>query len=233
MGELLLDGPQIHEDFKGKNIDTMPVLLGKGYEPMCIAHLMEQRTAVRQRGTDQARHGAWWNNYFDTADLSLRHPDRGVKVIPYSAQVLDFLREHVKPGTKLDDNAVPLPDGLFEAMEGLALTPRQAEQLHGRGYTPKEAKKSEFWQTVAQSQERLNNYVDAVVEETGRGRDLMNTYFSPVSKVPTGRLWYVYGRDFVSYALGIINLANVYGRLVGVAPKAHVGSVLREARAKS
>ena len=209
MGELLLDGPRINEEYFGRNTEQMPKLLADGREPMCIAHLMEQRTAVRQRGTDQARHDAWWNNYFDNADLSLRHPDKGVKVIPYSAQVLDFLREYVKPRTKLVDYAVPLPDGLFEAMEGLALTPRQAEQFHGRGYTPKEAKESEFWRTVAQSQERLNKYVDAVVAEKGRERDLMNIYFSPVSKVPTGRLWCVNLRYNDSYAHGDNYLAPV------------------------
>ncbi len=222
MGELSLDGPQIHEDFKGRNIDTMPVLLGKGYEPMCIAHLMEQRIAVRAKNIPRVQHDDWWNHSFDNADLSLRHPDKGVKVIPYSAQVLDFLREYVKPGTTLVDYAVPLPDGLFEAMEGLALTPRQAEQLHRRGYTPKEAKESEFWQTVAQSQKRLNKYVDAVVAETGREQDLMNTYFSPVSKVPTGRLWFVNGWYCGSYAIGYGSLTNGNGRLVGVAPEAHV-----------
>ncbi len=219
---LPLDGRRIHDEYFGRNTEQMPKLLADGKEPMCIAHLMEQRTAVRQRGTDQAQYDAWWNNYFDNADLSLRHPDKGVKVIPYSAQVLDFLREYVKPETKLVDNAVPLPDGLFEAMEGLALTPQQAEQLHGRGYTSKEAKKSEFWQTVAQSQQRLNKYVNAVVEETGRERDLMNTYFSPVSTVPTGRLWFVGNWDDDSVACGDGGLTSDDGRLVGVAPEAHV-----------
>ncbi len=229
---LHLDGPRIHDEYFGRNTEKMPKLLADGREPMCIAHLMEQRTAVRQRGKNQGQHNDWWNNYFDNADLSLRHPDKGVKVIPYSRQVLDFLKQYVTPDTKLVDDAVPLPDGLFEAMEGLALTPRQAEQLHGRGYTPKEAKKSEFWQTVAQSQKRLNKYVDAVVAETGREQNLMNTYFSPVSKVPTGRLWCVHDRNNVSIAYGYDYLAVDLGRLVGVAPEAHVSSVLREARAK-
>ena len=232
MTQLALDGPTVHTTYYGRNTEQMPKLFAEGKEPMNIAHLMEQRIAVRAKGIPQAQHYAWWSNYFDTADLSLRHPDKGVKIIPYSAQVLDFLREYVKPGTKLVDGAVRLPDGLFEAMDGLALTPRQIEQLHERGYTPKEAKKSEFWQTVAQSQKRLNRYVDAIVAETGRERDLMNIYFSPVSKVPTGRLWYVNDRLNGSNARGNLTLTDANGRLVGVAPEAHVSSILREARAK-
>jgi len=78
----------------------------------------------------------------------------------------------------------------------------------------------------------LNRYVDAIVAETGRERNLMNIYFSPVSKVPTGRLWCVDGRNYDSNAYGSGNLSDDYGRLVGVAPEAHVGSVVREARAK-
>jgi len=61
---------------------------------------------------------------------------------------------------------------------------------------------------------------------------LMNIYFSPVSKVPTGRLWYVNSRTNDSNADGNYYLTNDNGRLVGVAPEAHVGSVVREARAK-
>jgi len=232
MTQLALDGPTVHTTYYGRNTEQMPKLFAEGKEPMNIAHLMEQRLAVREKGVSQVQHDAWWNNYFDNADLSLRHPDKGVKVIPYSAQVLDFLRGYVKPETKLVNNAVPLPDGLFEAMEGLVLTPRQVEQLHTRGYTPKEAKESKFWQTVAQSQKRLNKYVDAVVAETGREQDLMKIYFSPVSIVPTGRLWFVNNRGNVSYANGSINLTYDNGRLVGVAPEAHVSSVLREARAR-
>ena len=232
MTQLHLDGPIVHTTYNGRNIDQMPKLLAGGKEPMSIAHLMEQRIAAREEGISPAQHNDWWNNYFDNADLSLRHPDKGVKVVLYSAQVLNFLKEYVKPDTKLVDNAVPLPDGFFEAMEGLVLTPRQVEQLHERGYTPKEAKKSEFWQTVAQSQQRLNNYVDAVVEETGGERDLMNISFSPVPAVPTGQLWYVGGSGSVSYAHGGLGLTGELGRLVRVAPEAHVGSVLREARAR-
>ena len=211
----------------------MPKLLASGQEPMSVAHLMEQRLAVREKGIGQAQRDEWWNNYFDNADLCLRHPDKGVKVVPYNAQVLDFLRENLKPETKLVDYALPLSDGLYERMEGLELKPADIERLHSRGYTPREAKKSEVWRALAQGQKRLDNYVDAVVKETGRSQDLMNLYFNSASVVPTGRLWYVYSRSNDSNAYGIIILSIGYGRLVGVAPEAHVGSVTaRSARKK-
>ena len=146
--------------------------------------------------------------------------------------MLDFLREYVKPDTTLVDGAVSLPDGLYERMEGLELTSADIERLNSRGYTPREAKKSDTWRALAGKQKLLDTYVDAVVSETGRDQDLMNLYFGGASKVPTGRLWYVYSRIIGSNAVGNYSLTNDNGRLVGVAPEAHVASVLREARAK-
>ncbi len=229
---LSLDGPGIHDEYFGRNTEQMPKLLADGREPMSVAHLMEQRLNVRREGISQAQHDSWWGNYFDNADLWLRHPDKGGKVVAYNAQVLEFLRQHLKPETELVDYALPLPDGFFEAMEGLELKTADIERLHTQGYTPQEAKQSDIWREFAREQKRLDNYIDAVVAETGRERNLMNTYFGSASKVPTGRLWYVYYRYNVSIAAGDLGLTSDYGRLVGVAPEAHVSSVLREARAK-
>jgi len=224
MTQLSLDGPTVHTAYYGKNTEQMPKLLAEGKEPMSMAHLMEQRLKVRQTGIDQEQHDAWWANYFNNADLWLRHPDKGGKIVPYNAQVLQFLQQYLKPETKLVDYALPLPDGFFEAVEGgLELKTAEIELLHSKGYTPREAKKSKVWNILAQSQKRLDSYVDAVAQETGRERDLMNIYFGQASRVPTGRLWYVGSRNYGSLTNGYDNLADGYGRLVGVAPEAHVG----------
>ncbi len=220
MTQLPLDGPTVHTTYYGRNTEQMPKLLADGKEPMSVAHLMEQRLAVRREAVSPVQHDAWWCNYFDNADLWLRHPDKGGKVIPYSAQVLQFLQQYVKPDTKLFDYAVPLPDGLYEAMEGLELKPADIEKLHTRGYTPREAQKSDVWQELSgRSQKRLDKYVDAVVAETGREQNLMNLYFGGISKVPTGRLWFVNNRSNDSFAFGNLSLSIDYGRLVGVAPE--------------
>ncbi len=220
MTQLQLDGPTVHTTYFGKNIEQMPKLLAEGKEPMSVAHLMEKRLNARQKGINQEQHDAWWDNYFDTADLWLRHPDKGGKVVPYSAQVLDFLQQHLNPETKLVDYAIPLPDGLFEAVDGLELKTSEIEKIHSRGYTPREAKKSDVWKVLAQSQKRLDNYVDAVVAETSKKQDLMNLYFGNASMVPTGRLWCVGSWYSDSNAYGSLALGD--GRLVGVAPEAHV-----------
>ena len=225
MEQLQLGKPAVHTTYYGRNVDQMPKLLASGKEPMSIAHLMEQRIAVRERGIPQVQHDAWWNNYFDTADLWLRHPDKGGKVVPYDAQVLNFLREHVKPDERLVDGAVPLPNGLFEAMEGLDLTPADIERLNSRGYAPREAKNSGVWKELARTQERLDTYVDAVAPRAGGDQNMMNLCFGKASEVPTGRLWYIDYWYNDSLANGSNNLTNAYGRLVGVAPKLHAGKL--------
>lgn len=224
MTQLALDGPIVHSTYYRRNVDQMPRLLEEGKEPMSVAHLMEQRIAVRSEGISYDQHDAWWRNYFHNADLWLRHPDKRGKVIPYSAQVLQFLQQRMKPETKLVDSAIPLPEGLYESMEGLELKPADIDRLDRQGYNPKEAKQSDVWRELSgRSQTRLDNYVNAVVAETGREQNLMEIYFGGVSKVPTGRLWLVYGRNYGSVADGFSNLISDGGRLVGVAPEAHVG----------
>lgn len=136
---------------------------------------------------------------------------------------MDFLKQYLNPRTQLVDFAIPLPDEFYETVDGLELKTSEIKKIHSHGYTPREAKKSDVWKVLAQSQKRLDNYVDAVVAETGREQDLMNLYFGEFSTVPTGRLWGVNGRGGDSDALGDGSRTGDYGRLVGVAPKAHVG----------
>lgn len=53
-----LDGPRIHQTYKGRNTEQMPQLLADGKEPMSVAHLMEQRLAARREGISSAQHDA-------------------------------------------------------------------------------------------------------------------------------------------------------------------------------
>ncbi len=222
MIQLQLDGPSVHTTYYGKNNELMPRLLAEGKEPMSIAHLMEQRIKVGQEGIIPEQHDAWWNNYFDCADLWLRHPDKGGKVVPYNAQVLDFLKQHLNSKTRLVDYAIPLPDGFFEAADGLELKTAEIERLNSKGYTSTSAKNSEVWKTLALTSERLSSYVKAVVAETGSKHDLMNLYFGSASAVPAGRLWYVGSGLNYSNARSNNGLTSSNGRLVGVTPEAHV-----------
>ncbi|MFH0700818.1 MAG: hypothetical protein V2A62_00105 [Candidatus Woesearchaeota archaeon] len=228
---LMLDIPaQTHKEYdstEGRNVDRLPKIFQRdGREPMFMADILQQRSDVRKYDLSKPAFNevreAWWGNWFYNGDLWLRDSaTKSGKIVCYGADALELLKQ-ISPQDQLVDNAKVLPNGFFERAEGLGLTAKDIERLHGKGYTPREAKKSREWRYLAGTQERLDQYVDDVVKETGRTNDLMNLYFGGVSTVPTGRLWCVYSRYGGSSADCDYDLYSNSGRLVGVAPEAHV-----------
>lgn len=228
---LMLDIPaQTHKEYdstEGRNVDRLPKIFQRDQrEPMFMADILQQRSDVRKYDLSKPAFNevreAWWGNWFYNGDLWLRDSaTKSGKIVCYGADALELLKQ-IGPQDQLVDNAKVLPDGFFARAEGLGLTAKDIERLHAKGYTPREAKKSREWRYLLGTQERLEKCVDDVVKETGRTNDLMNLYFGGVSAVPTGRLWFVNDRYYDSSANSNNYLLNNNGRLVGVAPEAHV-----------
>lgn len=219
---LSLDWPPLHQEYSGPITEQLPRLLADDREPMNIAQVLEQRMEMRKKGVPLNRHDAWWNNYFDTSDLWLRHPDKGGKVVVNSASQQDlfglFLSNTSIP--KLVDDAFSLPDGLYEKMDGPELSPRDIEVLHGKAYHLGYCRELDIWRTLARDSKRLDRYLDAIKGETGR-KDVMKLYFGPPSAVPTARFWYLSNQDNGSYAGSYASLTDRASRLIGRLPQAH------------
>ena len=60
-------------EFYGQNVMQMPLLIADGRVPMSVSQLMQKRLDVRNAEADVKT--AWMDNYFDTGDGVVYHPD--------------------------------------------------------------------------------------------------------------------------------------------------------------
>lgn len=208
-----------YKEFYGRNVDKMPELIAEGRIPMSVNGLMKRRLEVsdRARFSDEVR-SAWMDNYFDTGDAVVYHPDGRVKI------VLDAkpLRE-INPESKLNNGSLVLPDGMYEKLEGQEFTRDKLKKYVGNWLSSEEAKSNPLWRAMARDSKLLNEYVDLIFSQAKQrfGYDTtMGLYVADKPKEPQARLWFVSGLRLRSDASGWDGLHNGDGRLVGVAPEA-------------
>ena len=209
-----------YQEFYGANTAQMPLLAKSGRVPMSVAGLMDRRLEVKDAKYSPEVRAAWHDNYFDTGDGILYHPDGKIKVVP-DAQVM----REINSESKLSDGALVLPAGAYEAAQGAEFTKKDLKRIIKDSLTRGEAKSNPVWQALARDQNRLNAYVDFVFDETQKRFEYnknMGLYFGSAQKEPTGRLLGLGRLENWSSAGGRVRLGGDYGRLVGVAPEAPV-----------
>ncbi len=206
-----------HTEFYGTNRGQMPLLVKAGLVPMTVAQLMQQRVAVLG---DEALKATWFDNYFDTGD-GVAYKDNKVKIV-LDAQPL----REMNARSELSNGALILPDGLYEALEGLEFTRDELTRLGvDRSLSQTQVREHPVWQALARDQTVLNEYADVIFREAKTRYNYdenMGLYVAAAQKQPTMRAWCVDNLDR-SDAHGNIYLNGGYGRFVGVAPEARVG----------
>ena len=209
-----------YQEFYGRNTEQMPMLIKSGRVPMSAAGLMDRRLEVRDERFSQKVRSDWHDNYFDTGDGILYHPDGKIKVVPDAQKLRD-----INPQSRLSDGALVLPAGAYEAAQVTEFTKEDLRKIIKDSLTREGAKSNPVWQALARDQNRLNAYVDFVFDETQKrfGYDQnMGLYVRSAQKEPTARLVYVNRLGSGSDAGGRDRLGYSNGRLVGVAPEAPV-----------
>ena len=217
-----LNEPTI-EYFYGRNIDKMPELIAKGMAPLSAAGLM-QRRLQSQYGSESVRNSLM-NNYFDTGDGIVYHPDGSKMIIVPDARPL----REINPKSQLVNGALVLEDGMYEKLrsQGHEFTRKDIQKYVGEALTSKEAKSNPLWQALARDPKLLNEYVDLIFAQAKQQFDYdknMGVYVRDASDVSkdsaTLRPWCVGGLRDWSNAVGRSDLDDSDGRLVGVAPEA-------------
>lgn len=232
-------------DDKEVDLPRTPLSSGQFLEWRLDAHkAYKEAVAAREANPEQvcAEHVASveavrnkrWNRYADTATLWVRHPDRGGVIVPYDGKregvVYDILLM-IKPGVALVDHALPLEDGIYDAVRvlphALELKPADIESLHGEGYAHGTVKNSEPWVCLADgNKDRVAEYDEALHELTGRDR-YMTHFLGPVSQGQvTGSMWTFLGRGSCSDTSSFSSLVTDGGRLLGEVSV--VGTTLEE-----
>ncbi|MBI4152467.1 hypothetical protein HY495_02040, partial [Candidatus Woesearchaeota archaeon] len=188
----------------------------------------------------------WRENYIFTGDGSTAGTE-GDHLIVFDAQAL----REVTPESELYQGALVLPAGAWQELnseikkdnsKGVYLNSNEVREAHGRGYvkkngvwTPANKSVAKAWDALSRGRD-LTSYVQLVSEHSPLSDSLLRVYFNQITKdgTSTMRSWVAYRTGIDSGAFGINYLYGDSGRLVGVAPEAHVArEKLLEARVQS
>src|SRR3989344_2984291 len=94
---------EAYKEFYGRNTEQMPKLIADGRVPINVSQLMQRRLDVRN--SDGEVKASYLDNYFDTGDAVVYHPDGRVKVVLDSQN----LRE-ITPQSPLSNGALILTE---------------------------------------------------------------------------------------------------------------------------
>jgi hypothetical protein len=221
----LNDTREPYKEFYGPNKREMQKLVADGRTPMSVAGLMQRRLAVK--GAEPAVQKAWMDNYFDSGDGIVYHPDGKVKLVLDSQHL-----RNLTPDTELVGGALVLPAGVYETLEGPEFTRAQLKKHVGNWLKSDQAKSNPMWQALARDQALLDAYVGHIYSEyqsrfakttdlkdiTAIGAFIVDQESLP--KDVTMRALSVLRLESRSDVYGWCNLDLNYGRLVGLAPEA-------------
>ena len=106
----------LYKEFYGMNVDQMPVLIADNRVPLSVNGLMTRRLeVVKSDNTELA--DTWLNNYFDTGDAIVYHPDGRIKVVN-DAQTL----REITPESNRVNGALVLTEDAYKALDGAEFT---------------------------------------------------------------------------------------------------------------
>ncbi|MEM3074627.1 MAG: hypothetical protein QW727_01650 [Candidatus Pacearchaeota archaeon] len=204
-----------YREFYGKNVWQMPELIADGRVPMSVAGLMQRRLDVRNSDADVK--SSYMDNYFDTGDAVLYHPDGRVKIVLDS----QTLRE-MTPDTQRVGGALLLGEDVYDALQGEEFKKGKLGKVDER-LTKEQAKAHPVWKVLARDQALLDDYADCIFAE-GKQRfnddNAMGVFLDSAGDKPKLRAWCVCRLGLRSDASGGDSLVSDHGRFVGIAPEA-------------
>src|SRR3989344_8579206 len=207
---------EAYKKFHGRNTEQMPKLIADGRVPMSVAGLMQRRLDVRNFDADVKT--SYLDNYFDTGDAVVYHPDGRVKIVLDSQTLRD-----VTPKSELINGALVLTEDAYNVLQGEEFKKGKLGKVN-EGLTREQAKAHPVWKVLARDQALLNDYVDYIFAE-GKQRFSYDTAMgvfpsSAQGNTPDLRTWYVCWLVNWSNAYGWGLLDGVNGRFLGIAPEA-------------
>ena len=202
----LNEGILPYKEFYGQNIAQMPQLIAEGRVPISVAGIMERRLYSGKPD--------WKDNYFDTGDTFVYHPDRKFKIV-LDAQPL----RQMTPESKLKNGALVLEDGMYEKLQGHEFKKKELKNLIGRELTALEVKAHPLWKAFARDDALLDEYTYKIFLEMNKFFDsetAMGVYLVSAEKMPTVGAAFI-GRLVDRSRLGSRDwLGDACGRFVGV-----------------
>jgi hypothetical protein len=213
---------EAYQEFYGQNVKQMPKLIADGRVPMSVAGLMQRRLDVRN--SDKSVKSSYMDNYFDTGDAVVYHPDGRVKIVLDSQTLRDMT-----PESQRNSGALVLTNDVYDSLQGEEFKKGKLGNVND-GLSRADVKAHPVWKVLARDQALLNDYTDFIFGEYQPrfAKDsalddlkLMGIYpGSANGTAPEMRAWIVGRLEDRSLACGRDDLGIDYGRLVGIAPEA-------------
>jgi len=215
---------EAYKEFYGRNTEQMPKLIAEGRVPMNVAQLMQRRLDVRN--SDTKVKSSYMDNYFDTGDGVVYHPDGRVKIVLDSEDLRDMTPDILRNG-----GALILGEDVYKTLEGIEIIDINNVGKLGESLSKEQAKSHSVWIHLARGDKTLlKDYTDYIFSEykerfaENKALDdlkLMGIFpGSANGETPEMRAWYVCGLEYRSNASGRLDLGNGSGRLLGIAPEA-------------
>ncbi len=171
-----------YKEFYGRNTEQMPLLIADGRTPISVAGVMEQRLNSGKQD--------WKDNYFDTGDAIVYHPDKKFKVV-LDAEPLRNLNSE----SKLRNGALILPDGMYEDLQGEEFAYKDIQKLVDKELSQADILKHPIWKSVSRDQALLDEYVlkmFAEMKSKFNYNENMGIYLDSFDNAPKLRALYVY-----------------------------------------
>ena len=203
---------EAYKEFYGRNTEQMPKLIADGRVPMSVAGLMQRRLDVRNSDSDVK--SSYMDNWFDTGDAVVYHPDGRVKIVLDSQTLRDMTPESPRNG-----GALILTAENYDALQGEEFKKGKLGKT-GDWLSRADVKSHPVWKVLARDQALLNDYTDYIFTE-GKHNTAMGIFPSSANgETSEMRAWYVSRLGGGSGADGRNDLDGGDGRLLGIAPEA-------------
>ena len=206
---------ETYKEFYGRNFEQMPQLIVEGRVPMNVSQLMQRRIDVRNDSNDLK--SSWMDNYFDTGDAVVYHPDGRVKIVLDS----QYLR-NMTPKSGRNGGALVLIEDVYKSLQGEEFKKGKFVKVNDPSLSIEDVKAHPVWKVLARDQGLLNDYADYIFAE-GKERFGYNTamgvYLDSIGNNLKLRAWFVGRFGSRSNAGGRDGLDDDDGRFVGIAPE--------------
>ena len=201
--------------FNGKIIDKMPELITQGYTPISISEIMEQRIIAWESDKENLAQ-IWGNNYFNSGDGIIYHPDGRIKIVPNSENI-----KNINKKTPLKwYGAHKLDNGTFDKIQGYEFSKNEINKYANKYLNQEDVLNNSIWLALAgEDRELLKNYTKQVYSKSHKP-NLMKIWISETPGFEAERLFCFYGLNYLSniFADNSVRLKN-NGKLIGIENK--------------
>lgn len=204
--------------YEGRPTEQMPALLADGRVPMNMSQIMQRRLDVRNFSYEVE--SSWRDNYFDTGDAVVYHPDNERFKVVLDSEDL----RRMTPDTPRNGGALKLTRDDYESLEGEEFKKDKIGQVNEL-MSREDVKAHPVWKVLARDKALLNDYADYVFTEGekvfGNGNAMGVFLGSAYGDCPEMRAWCVDRLVWGSDAYGGDDLDGICGgRFAGIAPEA-------------